>query len=141
MYQEQVTDKNKALIHLFLHCCMKDKDFSADEVRTVSDMIVETGLHDQHNLTDEVKHYKEYASAIKDETVYLDFLIRLIKPRNRLALLSFCIELFVSDRQVTLSEEVLISKIAALLYVGRPEQETLETLITQLNEVRRNKTF
>ncbi|MES2881317.1 MAG: TerB family tellurite resistance protein [Bacteroidota bacterium] len=141
MYRELVNTKDKALVHLFFHCCLKDGDFGEAELQTVSDMIVSAHLNQTLNLTDEMNNYRRYKSSIVDETNYLSFLMEVINPANRLALFSFCAELFLSDKNVTLSEEVLINKIAGLLYIKPPQSLTVQQLIMELNAVQSGQTF
>lgn len=141
MYRQLIDSKDKALVHLFFHCCMKDGEFGEAELQTVSDMIVSAHLNKGLNLKDEMSDYRAYRSSINDETGYLSFLLSVIKPSNRLALFSFCAELFLSDKNVTLSEEVLINKIAGLLYIKPPQSLTVQQLIMELNAVQSGQTF
>ena len=141
MYQNLIGNKDEALVHLFFHCCMKDGEFGEAELQTVSDIIVSAGLNKSLNLKDEMNKYRQYNKSINDETGYLSFLIEIIRPANRLALFSFCAELFLSDKNVTLSEEMLINKIAGFLFIKPTESLTVQQLIVELNAVQSGQSF
>jgi uncharacterized tellurite resistance protein B-like protein len=141
MYQQIVKTKEQAILHLFFHCCYKDGDFGEEELKMVSDIIVSIGLDKVLNLKEEIQTYKAYKGSIKDESLFLSFIIKTISPMQKLALFSFCAELFLSDKNVTLSEEVLINKIASMLYIKPSDSKTIQDLVCQLHAVQRTKVF
>src|SRR5690242_13023680 len=97
MYEKIVTTTDKALCHLFIHCCFKDDAFVEAEVDEVAEKFVALDMHKDLNFKEEVKNYKSYKTNIIDEKEYLQFLIKLITPANEGALYSYCLELGVSD--------------------------------------------
>src|SRR5207248_1476097 len=99
------------LIHLAFHCSMKDGSLQDEELDLIANTIVAKGLNKTMNLKEEMKHYQSYYKTIKDELVYLDYLITNINPKNRLALFAFCAEICWRDSVIALSEEVLLNKI------------------------------
>jgi len=141
MYQSLIVSPDKALLHLFFHCCFKDGTFDEAELETLSDIIVSAGLKRELDLTEEIASYREYSPLIKDEMDYLHYLVRLIKPVNRIALFSFCVELCLSDKRLAYAEEIFISKIANLLHINEVESNAIQKLIIQLQDVRARQSF
>lgn len=141
MYKSYVTTQEEAVCHLFFHCCLKDNDFSPEELDQISVKIVAMGLRSELNVKEEVIHYKTYQAAMTDETAYLEYLINLINPVNELAIYSYCLELMMSDSSFDLSEEKLIRQIARALKIGEKEQEVIDKLITQRKVVEIDNLF
>ena len=141
MYRTLITSPDQALIHLAFHCCMKDGNFQDEELDWLSETIVAKGINKTMNLKEEMVNYQFYYRTIKDEILYLDFLIDTIQPRHKLALFAFCAEMVYRDRIIALSEEVLLNKIADLLRVRDEENMAVQKLICELNEVERNNAF
>jgi uncharacterized tellurite resistance protein B-like protein len=133
--------KEDALIHLLLHCCLKDRELQDEELNTLSEILVEFRLDKTLDMQAEAAGYKGYSESIADENLYLSFLIRLIDPKNKIALFSFCLELFYSDRNITMSEEVLINKLSAALRITPTQSETVQELIMELSAVRTSGWF
>lgn len=141
MYRDYVQTQEEALCHLFFHCCLKDEVFQEAELEHISAKIVSLGLRSELNVKEEVIHYKEYKPTITDENAYLEFLIRLIKPVNELALYSYCLELMMSDASFELTEEVLTDKIATILSIPAEETTVIKKLMTQRRVVEGEKLF
>lgn len=141
MYQDFITTPDQALVHLAFHCSLKDGEFTSEELDYISATFVAKGLNKELNLKYEIEHYKTYRPQIKDETVFLMFLIDKIHPFNKLALFAFCAEIIYRDNKVTLSEEVLLGKIASLLYISDNDNLAIQKLITELNDVERKNAF
>lgn len=141
MYKDVINTQDEALSHLFFHCCLKDGDFSASEVKAVSEKLVDAGLNKDLNFKDEIIKYKDYHSSIPDESEYLNFLVKLIRPTNELALFSYCIELCLSDASIGAKEETLLYAIATALNIDEPEQATIKNLMVQRKIVDTQKIY
>jgi hypothetical protein len=110
MYTDYITTQNEAVCHLFLHCCYKDGKFSRDEIDSVSAKFVELQIHKDLNFKEELQHYNAYIAEVTDEDEYLNYLIKTINPVHDLALYSYCVELCLSDAQLSIIEESLLKK-------------------------------
>lgn len=141
MYRTLITSPDQALVHLAFHCCLKDGDMQEVELDSITNSFIAKGLNKTLNLKEEMQHYQSYKTSIKDELVYLDFLIDTIQPKNKLALFAFCAEIIWRDGVIALSEEVLLNKIADLLHVKDEENMIVQKLICELNEVEKRNTF
>ena len=140
MYQDYITSQDEAICHLFLHCCFKDGNFSQSEIDTVSSKFVDLQMHRDLNFKEELIHYKSYKTAIENEEEFLQYLIKLINPVQDLALYSYCVELCLSDQQLSVEEESLLTKIAALLNI-QEEKSAVDKLLTQRKAVEIEKIF
>lgn len=140
MFKEYITSQNEAICHLFLHCCFKDGTFSEDEISTVSEKFVELQMHRDLNFKEELQHYQVYKPRIRDETEYLQYIFKLINPVQDLALYSYCVELCLSDKLLSVEEDSLLVKIAGLLNIS-DEKNVIDKLITQRKAVELEKIF
>jgi uncharacterized tellurite resistance protein B-like protein len=141
MYRDLVNSSDQALVHLAFHCCLKDGELQDAELELVSESFAAKGLNKALNLKEEIQHYQGYQKTIKDETAYLLFLLQNIAPKNKLALFAFCAEIINRDGNISLSEEVLLNKIAGLLYIRDQENITVQKLIAELNAVEKANAF
>lgn len=141
MYADQITSSDKALVHLAFHCCLKDGELQDVELDLISTTFVAKGLNKNLNLKEEIESYQSYRQSIRDETQYLSFLIRNIAPKNKLALFAFCAEIINRDGNISLSEEVLLNKIASQLYIKDYENLAVQRLIAELNAVEKQNSF
>lgn len=141
MYREHIHSADQALVHLAFHCSLKDGELQERELDFLSSTFVAKGLNKELKLNDESQHYQSYYKNINDETAFLRFLLEVIRPQNRLALLAFCAEIVYRDNNVSISEEVLLNKVASLLYIKDQDNLTIQNLITELNNVERNNAF
>ena len=141
MYRSHIHTSEQAMIHLFLHCCHKDGSISEKELKSIGSMMETIGLHPSPDLAAEASLYASYLPQLGDEVYYLQFLIDAIRPVNHLALFALCFELFLSDRKLAHTEEVMLSKLAHLLHIRPEECRTVQKLVLQLEEVKTNKTF
>ncbi len=141
MYKDIISTQDEALSHLFFHCCLKDGEFSASEIKAVSEKIVDVGLNSELNFKEEIIKYKEYRSAITNETEYLNFLVKLIRPTNELALFSCCVELCLSDASIGATEEALLSALGRLLNINELDQTTIKNLMVQRKIVDTQKIY
>ena len=140
MYKDYITTQDEAICHLFLHCCFKDGNFSQEEINNVASKFVDLQIHKDLNFKEELLHYKSYKENIEDETSFLEYLLKLINPVQSLALYSYCVELCLSDQQLSIEEESLLSKIASLLDI-ETDKALLDKLITQRKAVEIEKIF
>jgi uncharacterized tellurite resistance protein B-like protein len=140
MYQDYITSQDEAICHLFLHCCFKDGNFSREEIDSVSSKFVDLQIHRDLNFKEELIHYQSYKSSIEDENEYLQFILKLINPVQDLALYSYCVELCLSDQQLSAPEESLLAKIANLLDIN-DEKNAIDKLIIQRKAVETEKIF
>ena len=140
MYKDYITTQDEAVCHLFLHCCFKDGKFLQDEINSAASKFVDLQIHRDLNFKEELQHYQTYKPSIDDETTFLQYLLKLINPVHALALYSFCIELCLSDQQLSIEEESLLSKLAELLEIDE-EKTVLDKLVTQRKAVEIEKIF
>jgi hypothetical protein len=141
MYNTYIDTADKAVCHLFLHCCFRDGNFSETELDTVSGKFVTLGLQKDLNFKDELVHYRTYRSSITNEREYIQDLIKQINPTNELALLSYCLELGLSDNALEFGEEELLKTIGSVLKIDAPEQEIARRIFLQRQVVAANKFF
>lgn len=141
MYRDQINSADKALVHLAFHCCLKDGELHDAELDLIAESFAAKGLNKVMDLKEEIQQYQAYRPGIKDETVYLRFLIETIAPKYKLALFAFCAEIINGDGNISLSEEVLLNKIASVLYVRDPENMTIQKLIAELAAVQKENAF
>lgn len=141
MYRDQIQTPDQALVHLAFHCCLKDGELHEAELELISSTFVAKGLNKNLDLKEEMKRYQDYYRGIRDETAYLMFLVQNISPKNRLALFAFCAEIINRDGNISLSEEVLLNKIAGLLYIKDHENLTVQKLIIEMDDVEKRNNF
>ena len=92
-YTNFIQSSDKAVCHLFLHCCYEDGTFTEAELDTVSAKFATLGMNKQLNFKDELVAYKSYRLGIDSERRYIQDLIAQINPTSQLALFSYCVEL------------------------------------------------
>ena len=141
MYMDLIQQPDQALVHLAFHCCLKDGGLQSEELDLLSTTFVAKGINKNLDLKEEMIHYRSYFHNIKDETRYLHFLFDTIQPYNKLALFAFCAEIVYQNGRVSLAEEVLLQKIASVLYISENENLVIQKLITELNDVERRNAF
>lgn len=141
MYTGLIKMQDEATVHLFFHCCMKDGVFKETEIDNVSAKLVAFKLNARLNFKDEMLKYRSYVTSITDENDYLQYLIGLIKPVSELALFSYCIELCVSDTDLSAAEEQLLDRIASILAIQPTEKELIRKLVVQRKVVETEKIF
>jgi len=139
MYNKLVTTQDQGLCHLYFHCCLKDGVLSEAETDGLAERFVTLGMQKSLNFKDEMDAYKSYKNNIKDEKLYLEYLIKLISPVNEIALYSHCVELTVSDELLDSSEESLIKKIASILKIDEAKQQLIQKLIVERKVVETKK--
>lgn len=140
MYQDYITSQDEAVCHLFLHCCFKDGNFSQDEINTVASKFVDLQIHKDLNFKEELQHYKTYKTGMQNEAEFLQYLFKLINPVQNLALYSYCVELCLSDQQLSIEEESLLTKLAELLDIDEGKN-AIDKLMTQRRAVEIEKIF
>lgn len=141
MYRDLISSPDQALVHLAFHCCLKDGELHDTELDLISTTFVAKGLNKNMDLKEEMKTYQSYVSNIRDETAYLIFLIQNIAPTYKLALFAFCAEIVNRDGNISLSEEVLLNKIASLLYIKDQDNIAIQKLIAELTIVEKQNNF
>ena len=141
MNNEYIKSPNQALVHLAFHCCLKDGELQTSELDSISGTFVSKGLNKELDIKEEMAHYQSYHKSIKDETTYLRFLLDTIKPKNKLALFAFCAEIIYRDGNVAISEELLLNRIAGILYIRESDNQTIQNLIAELNDVEKRNAF
>ena len=141
MYNTYINTADKALCHLFLHCCFRDGDFSEAEIDNVSAKFVTLGLQKELNFKDELVHYRTYKNTIINEQQYVQDLVAQINPTSELALFSYCLELGLSDNALELAEEEFLKTLGTILQIDAPQQETLRKVFLQRQLVAANKFF
>ena len=140
-YLRTVDNQDQALCHLFFHCCLEDEQFTASELDDLSAKLNLLGLPPRIDIKKELIAYLAYKPSIRDEQVYVRFLIRIIKPVNELALYSYCTELLLDDPELDPREGALLLKIAAELELSAEEGELINRLIAQRKSVEINQIF
>jgi hypothetical protein len=141
MYNTYIDSADKAVCHLFLHCCFRDGSFTEAEIDSVSAKFVTLGLQKDINFKDELVQYRSYRETIADERQYITDLIKQINPTNELALYSYCLELGLSDNTLVFGEEELLKTIGTVLQIDAPEQEVIRKVFLQRQVVAANKFF
>ena len=141
MYQELITTTEKAVCHLFIHCCFKDDAFVEAEVDEVAQKFVVLDMHKDLNFKEEVKNYKSYKTNVTNEKEYLEYLIKLISPANEAALYSYCLELGLSDEMLDPMEKKLFEMLGNILGLTEEEQSIIQKLMVQREVVKTNKFF
>ncbi len=141
LYNDFIQTADKAVCHLFLHCCYKDGSFTDAEMDNVSQKFVTLGLNKELNFTDELVAYKSYRLNITDEREYIRDLVAQINPTSELALFSYCMELGLSDSSLDFVEKDLTDIIGEVLDIDKTEQETIQKLMIQRQLVTVNKFF
>lgn len=141
MYREMITTQDQALCHLFLHCCLRDGKFTPAEIDAVAGKYVALGLQKELNFKNETRSYQSYRDSITDESGYLKYLVDLIQPVNELALYSYCVELVISDDELSVEEEKLLEHIADVLDIDAIKQENIKSLVVQRKAVETEKIF
>jgi uncharacterized tellurite resistance protein B-like protein len=139
MYTTGIRSQEQAICHLFFHCCLKDGTFSDEELTEVSSKMVDVGLYKQLDFKEEIQLYKSYGQSVINDADYLEFLVKMITPVNTLALYSYCVELVLSDSTLSVEEESLLGKIAALLEIEAEEQAVTKRLMAQRRVVKSQK--
>lgn len=132
---------DKAICHLFLHCCFADGNFSENEIDQVAGIFVKLGLENNLDFKKELVDYRSYRSNITDEKEYLSFLINLFQPTNARALLSYCLELAVSDTKLDIFEEKFFRNLSEVLSVDKTEQRIIQELMIERKLVESNQFF
>ncbi len=140
-YSNFIQTPDKALCHLFLHCCYKDGVFNEAELDALSTKFAQLRMNNDLNFKDELIAYKSYRNNIGDETQYIQNLVAQINPTSELALFSYCIELGVSDSSLDFLEKDLIDTIGDVLQIEKDKQETIQKLMIQRQLVAENKFF
>jgi len=141
MYKTYIDTADKAVCHLFLHCCFRDGNFSEAEIDAVSAKFVALGLQKDLNFKDELVQYRSYKDTVMDERQYIQDLISQINPTSELALYSYCLELGLSDNALEFGEEELLKTIGTVLQIDAPEQEIARKIFLQRQLVAANKFF
>ena len=141
IYTDYIQTTDKALCHLFLHCCYKDGTVTEAELDNVSAKFTTLGLNKELNFKDEMVAYRSYRNNISLETTYIQNLIAQINPTNELALFSYCLELSLSDSSLESVEKNLTDTIGDVLNIDKAEQETIQKLMIQRQLVSDNKFF
>lgn len=136
MYTTEIRSQEQAICHLFFHCCLKDGVFSDDELTEVSARMVDVGLYKQLDFKEEVLRYQSYKNDVINDTDYLSFLVQMITPVNTLALYSYCVELVLSDANLSAGEESLLSRIATTLDITPEEETVTKKLVAQRRVVK-----
>lgn len=139
MYNQSVITPEQALCHLYFHCSLKDGTLSPAETDSMADRFVALGMQKELNFKDEMNAYRSYRNVIIDESLYLEYLIKLISPVNTLALYSYCVELVVSDEQFDQAEENLVNKIASLLDIDEKQQQVILKVMLERKVVETEK--
>ncbi|HET6255122.1 MAG TPA: hypothetical protein VFE32_13660 [Puia sp.] len=140
-YLLTVDSQDQALCHLFFHCCMEDEQFTASELDDLSAKLTLLGLPPRIDIRKELIAYLAYKPSIRDEQVYIRYLLRLIQPVNELALYSYCTELLLDDPTLDPREDALLTKIAAELDLPAGEATLINRLIAQRKAVEIKKIF
>jgi tRNA-binding EMAP/Myf-like protein len=141
LYTALLKAQEEGLTHLFYHCCMKDGVFKETEIDNIAGKLVSIDLQKKLNFRDEMTKYKSYRNDITDETAYLKYLLGLIKPVNLHGLFSWCVELCISDGNLSNEEEQLLNLIADELKIDPAENTTIKKVMVQRKLVETDKVF
>jgi len=139
MYSTLVKSQDQALCHLYFHCCLKDGVLSEAETDALAERFVTLGMQKTLNFKNEMDAYQSYRNDVKDEPLYLEYLLQLVNPVNELALFSNCVELAVSDELLDTREESLLKKIGSILNIDELKQQTIQSLVVEKKVVETKK--
>lgn len=138
---KNIQTPDKAICHLFLHCCFADGKFTDNEIDEVAEIFVKLGLQHDLDFKNELVEYRSYRNEIGDEKDYLTYLINLIQPTNTKALLSYCLELAVSDAQLDILEEKFFRNLSEVLSIDKEDQKAIQDLMIERKLVETNQFF
>lgn len=141
MYREAINSADQALVHLAFHCCLKDGELQEEELDLIATSFVAKGVNKSLDLKEEMRSYQSYFRKITDETTFLIFLIRAIDPLYRMALFAFCAEIVYRNNRVSFGEEILLNKLAGLLYINEAENTAVQRLINEMYQVENANRF
>jgi hypothetical protein len=141
MYTGIITTAEQALAHLFFHFCKNDGTFDKAEIDFIADKFVQMGIQHSLDLKEEVKKYQSYQADIKNDGVYLEWLIQLIHPVNTLALFSCCTEICLSDGLLSTTEEKLLDELGAALQIEVSNRQTTKQVMIERKAVELQKIF
>lgn len=141
MYTTLVKNQDEALSHLFFHYCYRDGDVSQEEIDFIAEKFVELGLQTNLDFRHEVMRYRTYRRDITDDTEYLRSLVLMINPVHARALYAYCLEVALSDANLELSEEQLLTRLAEVLEIGPEEQAVINKVFIERAAVRAQKLF
>ena len=141
MYRDHINTADQALVHLAFHCCLKDGELQEEELDLIATSFVAKGVNRNLNLKEEMQVYQSYHKNIKDESTYLIFLIRAIEPKYKLALFAFCADIVYRNNRVSFGEEMLLNKLAGLLYINEVESVAVQRLINEMYQVEKQNAF
>jgi hypothetical protein len=141
MYQDDIKTRDQAVSHLFFHCCLRDGEYTTEELQLLSDRIVVGGLNQHLNFKEEIIKYRSYYNDIGDETSYIQFLVEMINPVNSLAIYSYCVELCLSDTIINREEGLLLQLIGSSLSLTETEQSIANALVLQRRQVETEKLY
>src|SRR5690348_15846654 len=108
MYNTYIDAADKAVCHLFLHCCFRDGNFSESEIDAVSGKFVTLGVQKELNFDDALVHYRSYIDSITEESQYIQDFIKQLNPTNELAFFSYSLQMSLSDNALEFGEEELL---------------------------------
>lgn len=141
MYQDEVKTRDQALSHLFFHCCLQDGEYTKEELQLLSEKIVVGGLNQHLNFKEEIIKYRAYYNDITDQASYIQYLLQLINPVNSLAIYSYCVELCLSDANISKAEGDLLQLIGAGLSLTDTEQSITNVVVLQRKQVETEKHY
>ncbi len=141
MYQNLVTTPEAAVTHLFFHCCLRDGEYTTDELSVLSEKLVKTGVNARLNFKNEMENYKSYYPTIENDDSYLTHLMNLIQPLKTLAIFSYCVELCLSDLRFVPEEKSLLNKIGNALGIEERHQDICKTIFLQRKTVENQHLF
>lgn len=141
MYREAINSADQALVHLAFHCCLKDGELQEEELDLIATSFVAKGVNKSLDLKEEMRSYQSYYKKISDESTYLIFLIRAIDPLYKMALFAFCAEIVYRNNRVSFGEEILLNKLAGLLYISEAENTAVQRLINEMYQVENANRF
>lgn len=141
MYQDDIKSRDQAISHLFFHCCLRDGEYTTEELQLLSEKIVVGGLNQHLNFKEEIVKYRAYYNEIGDEDAYIQFLVQMINPLNTMAIYSYCVELCLSDALINKDEGRLLQTIGNILSLTDTEQSLTNALILQRRQVEKEKIY
>ena len=141
MYTNIITTSEQALAHLFFHFCRKDGKFDTGEIDFIAEKFVQLGIQHSLDIKKEVEVYQSYQTQIKEDGVYLEWLVKLIHPVNTLALFSCCAEICLSDGLLSETEEKLLDDLGAALQIEVMNRLTVKQVMIERKAVELQKIF
>ena len=132
---------DQALCHLFFHFARQDGQFDEAEIDFIAAKTVALGLQTSIDFKTEVGQYIQSRKEWTDNRAYYEYIVLIIKPVNKLAVFSWCVEICLMDELITVEEEQLLDQLANVLEIEDAQRDTIKDLLVERKAADLNKTY